>query len=66
MDCVAALAMTMSRSRCDQLARRANHQRSVHPPSQKYSARAVGQISDLTPRVSRRMKGASRSSRTCG
>jgi hypothetical protein len=27
-------------------------QKSVHPFAQKYSARAVGQISDLTPRVS--------------
>ena len=27
-------------------------QKSVHPSVQKYSARAVGQISDLTPRVS--------------
>ena len=32
-------------------------QKSVHPFPQKYSARAVGQISDLTPRVSRQMRG---------
>ena len=36
----------------DKIARRANQQKSVHPFAQKYSARAVGQISDLTPRVS--------------
>jgi hypothetical protein len=33
-------------------ARRANHQKSVHPLAQKYFAFAVGQITDLTPRVS--------------
>ncbi|MFH0300426.1 hypothetical protein AAFX91_24990, partial [Bradyrhizobium sp. 31Argb] len=36
--------------------------KSVHPCSEKYSAFAVGQISDLTPRVSPKMRGGSRSS----
>ena len=50
----------------DQLARRANHQKSVQPFTQKYSSRAVGQINDLTPRVSPVTRGGSRSSRTRG
>jgi hypothetical protein len=37
---------------CDQTTRRANHQKSVHPLTQKYFAFAVGQITDLNPRVS--------------
>ena len=37
---------------CDKSTRRANQQKSVQPFAQKYSAHAVGQISDLTPRVS--------------
>ena len=41
----------------DKLTRRANHEIPVQPSGQKYSAGAVGQISDLTPRVSRRMRG---------
>ena len=32
-------------------------QNPVHPFTQKYSARAVGQINDLTPRVSPRYEG---------
>jgi len=36
---------------CDKLTRRANHQKSVHPFTQKYSASVVGQISDLNPPV---------------
>ena len=44
--------MTKSYVGRDQSARRANHQKSVQRFTQKYSARAVGQISDLTPRVS--------------
>ncbi|WP_225120473.1 hypothetical protein [Bradyrhizobium sp. BRP22] len=36
----------------------------VQPCLEKHSTFAVGQISDLTPRVSRRMRGGSRSSRT--
>jgi hypothetical protein len=36
----------------DKTTRRANHQKSVHPFTQKYSAFTVGQITDLTPRVS--------------
>jgi hypothetical protein len=44
---------------CDQLTRRANQQKSVQPYQQKYSAFAVGQISDLTPRVSPK-RGAGR------
>jgi len=31
MDCFTALAMTMLRDRCGQLARRANHSKPVHP-----------------------------------
>src|SRR6476661_3840087 len=52
MDCFATLAMTKLHSECDKPTRRANQQKSVHPFAQKYFARAVGQISDLTPRVS--------------
>jgi hypothetical protein len=36
---------------CDKATRRANHQKSVHPFAQKYSASVVGQISDLNPAV---------------
>jgi len=41
-------------------------QKSVQPCSQKYLAGAVGQINDLTPRVSPVTRGGSRSSRTRG
>jgi len=37
---------------CDTAARRANHQKQVQPLAQKYSAFAVGQITDLNLRVS--------------
>jgi hypothetical protein len=52
-------------------ARRANHfhighRHAVHTLAQKYSARGVGQISDLIPRVSPVTRGGSRSSRTRG
>jgi hypothetical protein len=49
---------------CDKSTRRANHQKSDQPLAQKYFAFGVGQITDLNPRVSRRMRGGSRSSRT--
>ena len=39
---------------------------SVHPLAQKYSAFAVGQITDLTLRVPPHNRGVSRSSRTRG
>jgi hypothetical protein len=45
------------------LPRRANQQKPVQPSYKKYSAFAVGQISDLTPRVSPDKRGGSRSSR---
>ncbi len=45
-------------------ARRANHQKSGQPFCRKYSASRRGQITALTPRVSPRMRGGSRSSRT--
>ena len=37
---------------CDKSTRRANQQKPVQTVAQKYSAFAVGQITDLTPRVS--------------
>src|SRR6476469_6864603 len=43
---------------CDQLARRANHQKPVQPFAQKYSAFVLTQISRITAPVSRRMRGA--------
>jgi hypothetical protein len=36
---------------CDKITRRANHQKSVQPFAQKYSAGAVGQINATTPRI---------------
>src|SRR6185437_1095684 len=39
-------------------ARRANHQKSVESLARKYSAFVLTQISDLTPPVSRQMRGA--------
>src|ERR1700676_2929145 len=40
--------------------------RPVQPFRKKYFASPVGQISDLSPRVSPKKRGGSRSSRTCG
>ena len=42
---------------CCVTARRANHQKSVQPFAQKYSAFVLTQISRTTPFVSRRMRG---------
>ena len=52
MDCFASLAMTIWRQWCDQSTRRANHQNPVHPFTRKHSARPVGQIIAVIPRVS--------------
>jgi hypothetical protein len=41
-------------SGCDKLTRRANQQKPVQPLTEKYSAFAVGQITDLSSRVSTR------------
>jgi len=42
---------------CVKTTRQANHQKSVHPFAQKYSASVVGQISDLNRRVSPDKRG---------
>ena len=59
-------ARTNGRCACDKITRRANQQKPVQPSCEKYSAFAVGQISDLNPPVSPDERGGSRSSRTCG
>ena len=56
--CFASLAMTKLHLRCGKSTRRANHQKSVQPFAQKYSAHPVGQISDINLRVSRQSRGA--------
>ena len=53
------------RARCGKATRRANQQKPVQCSLRKYSAFAVGQINDLTPRVSPDERGV-RTSRTRG
>jgi len=62
---VASLTSANSAPGCDRSTRRANHQKSVQPCSQKYLAGAVGQISDFNWRVSPVTRGV-RTSRTRG
>ena len=58
MDCFAALAMTTWRQWvCQKITCRANHLKPVQSFSQKYSAFVLTQITGITPRVSRQMRG---------
>jgi len=54
--CLDSLALATTNA-CDKTTRRANHQKSVQPFAQKYSAGAVGQISCSTSAVYRDKRG---------
>ena len=64
--CFVSRASEISRPGRDKTTRRANHPKPVQTFAQKYFAFAVGQITDLTSRVSPDERGGSRSSRTRG
>ena len=66
MDCFASLAMTMWSIRCDKAARRANQPKPVQPFAQKYFASSRRANQKYNSARLTRMRGGSRSSRTCG